>query len=205
MDIVTKNVRLKNRSGEYLEPYTENIPTASTSTAGKVQLDSSPTSGSNNAITSGAVYTALAGKLSTTGTAAKATADASGNNIVNTYLKKNMPVTTLATSGTIALADNSVNRIAPTGTVTFSLPSVSDNTVFHQILVQMTLSTSRTINLGTTKYFTGSQPSFAAGTYDILYEYNGSNWVVGAVVQAQRGDNDFLAKNDLFRRYGALL
>lgn len=181
---MTKNVRLKNRSGEYLEPYTENIPTASTSTAGKVQLDNSPTSGSNNAITSGAVYTALAGKLSTTGTAAKATADASGNNIVNTYLKKNMPVTTLATSGTISLADNSVNRIAPTGTVTFSLPTVSDNTVFHQILVQMTLSTSRTINLGTTKYFTGSQPSFAAGTYDILYEYNGTNWVVGAVVQA---------------------
>lgn len=225
-----RNVKLKNRSGDYLYPYTENIPTASTSMAGKVKLDSSPTSGSNNAITSGAVYTALSGKLSTTGTAAKATADASGNNIANTYLaktgtaakatadadgnniantylkktdtaakatadadnnniattylKKNMPVTTLATSGTIALADNSINRIAPTGTVTFSLPSVSDNTVFHQILVQMTLSTSRTINLGTTKYFTGSQPSFAAGTYDILYEYNGSNWVVGAVVQA---------------------
>ena len=179
-----RNVKLKNRSGDYLYPYTENIPTASTSMAGKVKLDSSPTSGSNNAITSGAVYTALSGKLSTTGTAAKATADADNNNIATTYLKKNMPVTTLATSGTIALADNSINRIAPTGTVTFSLPSVSDNTVFHQILVQMTLSTSRTINLGTTKYFTGSQPSFAAGTYDILYEYNGSNWVVGAVVQA---------------------
>ena len=56
---MTKNVRLKNRSGEYLEPYTENVPTASTSTAGKVKLDSSPTSGSNNAITSGAVRTAL--------------------------------------------------------------------------------------------------------------------------------------------------
>ena len=202
-----RNVKLKNRAGEYLQPYTENLPTASTSTAGKVKLDSSPTSGSNNAITSGAVYTALSGKLDATGTAAKATADASGNNIANTYLKKtdtaakatadadnnniattylkkNMPVTTLATSGTISLADNSVNRIAPTGTVTFSLPTVSDNTIFHQILVQMTLSTTRTINLGTTKYFTGSQPSFAAGTYDILYEYNGTNWVVGAVVQA---------------------
>lgn len=54
-----RNVKLKNRSGDYLYPYTENIPTASTSTAGKVKLDSSPTSGSNNAITSGAVYTAL--------------------------------------------------------------------------------------------------------------------------------------------------
>ena len=182
--MANKSVKLKNKRGDYLYPYTDNIPTGSASVAGKVKVDSTPTSGSTNAISSGAVHTALAGKLSTTGTAAKATADASGNNIVNTYLKKNMPVTTLATSGTISLADNSVNRIAPTGTVTFSLPSVSDNTVFHQILVQMTLSTSRTINLGTTKYFTGSQPSFAAGTYDILYEYNGSNWVVGAVVQA---------------------
>ena len=181
---MTKNVRLKNRSGEYLEPYTENVPTASTSTAGKVKLDSSPTSGSNNAITSGAVYTALAGKLGTNETAAKATADASGNNIVNTYLKKDLPVTTLATSGTISLADNSVNRITPSGTVTFSLPSVSDNTSFHQILVQMNLTASRTINLGTTKYFTGTQPTFATGTYDILYEYNGTNWIVGAVLQA---------------------
>ena len=57
--MTTRNVKLKNRAGEYLQPYTENLPTASTSTAGKVKLDSSPTSGSNNAITSGAVYSAL--------------------------------------------------------------------------------------------------------------------------------------------------
>ena len=86
--MTNKPVKLKNRSGDYLYPYTENIPTASTSTAGKVKLDNSPTSGSNNAITSGAVYTALAGKLGTTETAAKATADAEGNNIASTYLKK---------------------------------------------------------------------------------------------------------------------
>ena len=178
---MTKNVRLKNRSGEYLEPYTENVPTASTSTAGKVKLDSSPTSGSNNAITSGAVYTALAGKLGTNETAAKATADASGNNIVNTYLKKDMPVTTLATSGTISLADNSVNRITPSGTVTFSLPSVSDNTSFHQILVQMNLTAAYNIDLGASTYFTKEAPAFDVGSYDIVYEHNGSSWVVGSI------------------------
>lgn len=86
--MTNRNVKLKNRSGEYLLPYTDNIPTASTSTAGKVKLDTSPTSGSNNAITSGAVYTALSDKLSTTGTAAKATADASGNTITTTYATK---------------------------------------------------------------------------------------------------------------------
>ena len=83
--MANRNVKLKNKVGDVLYPYTDNIPVATTSAAGKVKLDSSPTSGSSNAITSGAVYTALSGKLSTTGTAAKATADASGNNIANTY------------------------------------------------------------------------------------------------------------------------
>jgi hypothetical protein len=57
--LTSRNVKLKNRAGEYLLPYTDNLPTASTSTAGKVKLDASPVSGSANAVTSGAVYTAL--------------------------------------------------------------------------------------------------------------------------------------------------
>lgn len=44
--------------------------------------------GITDAYTKTEVDTALSGKLSTSGTAAKATADASGNNIVNTYAKK---------------------------------------------------------------------------------------------------------------------
>lgn len=86
--MANKNVKLKNLRGDYLYPYTDNVPTGSASVAGKVKVDSTPTSGSNNAISSGAVYSALAGKLDTTGTAAKATADAEGNNIASTYLKK---------------------------------------------------------------------------------------------------------------------
>ena len=72
---MTKNVKLKNRKGEYLEPYTENIPTATTSKAGKVKLDSSPTSGSSNAITSGAVHTALSSKANDSAAAHKAGAE----------------------------------------------------------------------------------------------------------------------------------
>lgn len=86
--MANRNVRLKNKIGDILYPYTDNVPIATTNTAGKVQLDSSPTSDSSNAITSGAVYTALSGKLSTTDTAAKATADASGNTITATYATK---------------------------------------------------------------------------------------------------------------------
>lgn len=105
--MINRNVKLKNRNGDYLLPYTDNIPTASALTAGKVKLDSSPTSGSNNAITSGAVYTALESKLSTSGTATKATADENGNNIANTYLQK-------TETAAKATADADGNNIAST-------------------------------------------------------------------------------------------
>lgn len=94
-----------------------------------------------------------------------------------------MPITTLATSGTINLADMSINRISTSGNVTFSLPTVTDNTKFHQILVQLSLSSAgHTITLGTSNYFYRIVPDFAtAGKYDIIYEYDGSNWVVGVI------------------------
>ena len=99
------------------------------------------------------------------------------------------PITTLAVSGTIALADKTINRIAPTGTVTFTLPNITDNTKYHQILVQMTLASTQEINLapsGTTlKYFFGIVPDFSTtGAYDIIYEHDGSNWCVGAIRKA---------------------
>lgn len=94
-----------------------------------------------------------------------------------------MPITTLATSGTISLSDMSINRISTNGNVTFSLPSISDNTKFHQLLVQLNLtSTSHQISLGTSVYFYGIEPDFStAGKYDIIYEYDGNNWVAGAM------------------------
>lgn len=50
-------------------------------------VTSSVVSGGAALVTSGAVYSELEKKLSVTGTAAKATADADGNNISNTYAK----------------------------------------------------------------------------------------------------------------------
>ena len=51
-------------------------------------VDSALSSSSTNPVQNKVINSALAGKLSTTGTAAKATADANGNNIVNTYATK---------------------------------------------------------------------------------------------------------------------
>lgn len=51
-------------------------------------FDTAPKSGSLNPVTSGGLYTALSNKLNKNGTAAKATADASGNTITSTYATK---------------------------------------------------------------------------------------------------------------------
>ena len=86
--MATKRIKLKNANGDYLEPYTTNVPEATTSAKGIVQLEATPTASSTKALTSGGAKTALDNKLDKTATAAKATADASGNNIADTYATK---------------------------------------------------------------------------------------------------------------------
>ena len=86
--MATKRIKLKNANGDYLEPYTTNVPEATTSAKGIVQLEATPTANSTKVLTSGGAKTALDNKLDKTATAAKATADASGNNIVDTYATK---------------------------------------------------------------------------------------------------------------------
>ena len=108
-----------------------------------------------------------------------------GSNPTHTHSNKEdkekaMP--TLGTTGTIALADNSAYQITPTGTVTFSLPSVTDKTKLHQILVQLKLTSVYTINLGTTYFFNKTKPDLSTtGTYTLVYEYDnlGNYWVCG--------------------------
>ena len=99
----------------------------------------------------------------------------------------NKPVISLETSGTVALSDNSVNSITPSDDIAFTLPVISDNTVFHQILVQINLSTVYDIDLGlgvTPHYFNKTAPDFTnAGIYNLIYEYDKANqyWVAGVI------------------------
>ena len=96
-------------------------------------------------------------------------------------------VNILSTSGTIALSDNSINSITPNGTVTFTLPTITNNTVFHQILVQINLTTVQTINLGLSnpkQYFNKKQPDLSnIGVYNLYYEYDKAKqyWVCGDI------------------------
>ena len=94
-------------------------------------------------------------------------------------------VNVLSTSGTIALTDNSINTITPTGNVTFTLPTVTDNTVLHQIFVQVNLSTVYSFDLGlgvTPHYFNKKAPDLSStGVYNLYFEYDKANqyWVGG--------------------------
>lgn len=95
-----------------------------------------------------------------------------------------VPVNTLDQSGSILLSDNSINTITPTGSVTFTLPSITNNTIYHQILIQVYLTDVFSITLGTSYYFNETPPDMSStGVYTIIYEYNvlQQYWVVGAL------------------------
>lgn len=73
----------------YTPPESDTTYTVGTATySGTTKLYTGTGSNTDGSMTQSAITTALNGKLSTDGTAAKATADASGNNIANTYATK---------------------------------------------------------------------------------------------------------------------
>lgn len=86
----------------------------------------------------------------------------------------------VSTFDTINLSSNKVYKITLNGNTTFVLPSISDNTIFNQILLQVYISGSITINFGTTKYF-NEAPDVEEGYCNIIYEYDSiqNAWVVG--------------------------
>ena len=93
-----------------------------------------------------------------------------------------LSVTTLARYGTFNLEDNTIYRINAIDTVTFNLPNISTSNEFHQILVQLYMSYPIVINLGTAHFFNSKVPDLSeAGSYNIIYEHDGTNWVCGVI------------------------
>lgn len=131
------------------------------------------------------LYVPNIGNLSNLDTTDKTSIVNAINEVVET---QKQPITTMgAASGTISLNDNTIYNIVPVGNITFSLPTISNNNYYHQILIQLDLSTVYQISLGTTYYFNGSEPSFVSGYYDIIYSYDRSlnRWVCGAIYKGQ--------------------
>ena len=130
-------------------------------------------------------------KTNIDGCASNAIKDGNGNVIVNTYAtktelnNKRETINNLASSGTISLSNNSVNRINITGNVTFNLPTNVDSSILNQIMIQITMNSVKTINVGTTQFFGGKSPDLSkAGKYNMIYEHDGTNWVCGVMVKA---------------------
>ncbi|MBQ2391419.1 MAG: hypothetical protein II306_06580 [Clostridia bacterium] len=145
---------------------------------------------SNNLLTSdanGLVVNNIVGLLSNLNTATKTSVVSAINELVGDVNNLISPeINTLATSGIIALSDNSHNKITPSGTIQFQLPTITDLTKFHQIFVQLKLTNTSYLsndNLGTSYFFSRKKPVFTTGAWNIIYEYDliDDHWVVGAI------------------------
>lgn len=97
----------------------------------------------------------------------------------------------LVGSGVRTLTDNSVHTITPTLAVSFTLPTITNTSIFHQMIVQINLTDTSYIdpdNLGTDYFFNATKPSFdVAGYYDLIYAYDvlKQKWCVGAVFKGE--------------------
>lgn len=94
--------------------------------AASVTVDDTLSSTSTNPVQNKVINTALAGKLSTSGTAAKATADASGNVITSTYAKLASPTFTGTPTAPTATAGTSTTQIATTAFVMAAIAAITN-------------------------------------------------------------------------------
>lgn len=110
--------------------------TGTASTSGLTKLYTGTGTNTDGTMTQSAINSALSGKLSTTGTAAKATADASGNTITSTYATKTELNTKQATlvSGTNIKTVNSISLLG-SGNITTGNVSSSEATTI-KVLTQ---------------------------------------------------------------------
>lgn len=117
----------------------------------------------------------------------------SSNAVKNYAQSKDVPVVTIpATSGTVALTDNTIYTGAITNAITFSLPTVTDAAIYHQIKLMLTLPVV-TINWGTTNYIGGDAPDVSeAGKYMIYFDFvpNLNAWAVGAMIVSVTEESD---------------
>lgn len=83
-------------------------------------------------------------------------------------------ISSLPSIGTISLQNNGYFNCQPTGDITFVLPTITDNTKFYQIVIQLSIaSTLYDITLGTSHYFNGIEPEFNINSnYDLIYMYD---------------------------------
>lgn len=89
---------------------------------------------------------------------------------------------TQLTGTTLTLTADKKYKVTITNDTTFVLPTITDGK-FHQILVFTTVTGNPTINWGTTKFFNKQIPNVADRTCNVFFEYDGTDWVMGAIAK----------------------
>lgn len=83
--------------------------------------------------------------------------------------------------GDIHLKSGNIYRGAFEGNIAFSLPQNLDNSVLNQILVQAKILNDCSVDFGTPKHFGDAVSSLTVGSYNIVFEHNGTDWVYGVL------------------------
>ena len=142
--------------------------TGNATTSGLTKLYTATGSNTDGTMTQKAINDALAGKLSTSGTAAKATADASGNTITSTYATKAELNALSGTAGTLS-TDVASLQAQVDGLETdkqAKLTAGSNITIFGSTI--SATDTNTTYSAGTNMSLSGTTFSVATGTPSTL-------------------------------------
>lgn len=84
-------------------------------------------------------------------------------------------------NGIVSPLSNTINKLTLNEDCEFVFPTITDNSKFYQILIKLTTTTTVSIDWNTTDFFGGEIPDIGIGNYDVIAEYNGTNWVVGII------------------------
>ena len=180
------------KAGKVVISATDTTYTTGTTTySGTTKLYTGTGSATDGTLTQKAITDALGGKLSTSGTAAKATADASGNTITSTYATK----TELGTKQ---------DKSAMVGSDSDKLDNVNNNTNYPTVAAVYTITTSALggqVNNKLDKKFTGEANKNKA----VITDDNGaittgtisSAMITDGAVTSEKILNGTIAEDDL--------
>lgn len=96
-------------------------------------------------------------------------------------------IVTLSTN-TPTLEAGKVYSMTPTGNVTITLAEPDDASILNQIILQLNMTTLRTINVGTTYYINKKAPNLSTtGSYNLIWEWDKANskWVCGLLTKGE--------------------
>ena len=86
-------------------------------------------------------------------------------------------------SGSTSIYHLSNDPLMSNGIIHFVLPTPAVTDVFYQILIHANLTVDGGIFWGTSTFFNGEVPDIGTGTYDLIFEWDGTEWCAGAIAK----------------------